>query len=519
LESGQEEAERTQQAQRAQRAQLIHSALRKGGGVMERLKDRAARHHPTTLAKRLHRRLNGLPKPMVDGKRRKAFEALVRADVVALEKSGEMVSELAAHTMRAAVMDGTVGEGILPQDRKLLLDVLGQLGIDRFYRRLNLKITSDTMPAFSNIQLMEKAKSMGSGKINTVFAVKLRKPDGSAFDGVFKPLRRTEHGKVAAAIGIPHDDPQTAMRNIATVSYAKKLGFDVIADTRLALIDTGDDTGTKLGLIMERARGKPPAKMDASDLTRPDVCAEVTKLQLLDHLTGQGDRHGKNYFINIEPNGRAKVIGIDNDQCFGKDLIDPAGIQRIIGDKSCPFRGAGLPPVVDTEMERAINALTSIDIRWMLGDKLNEAEIQAAIARHQGVKIHIAHLRTNGMVIEPTQWGEPNVQQLLNAQNSYVGLRIERALAKQARRLANQANASMRPRSPLPPLANLHQSYAPRLSDEIQEHAAEANQPQRQQEAERSQRAHSSMPGEWHSQLFRQEPAERAQLMHSALRE
>ncbi|MBW8830854.1 MAG: hypothetical protein JF606_15795 [Burkholderiales bacterium] len=301
--------------------------------------------------------------------------------------------------------------------------------IDRLYKQLKLKVTRDTLPAFTNAQVLEIAK-LGSGAFNTAFAVKLRKPDGSTFDGVFKPLLKKDHGTVAAATGIPKDDPQIAMRNIATVSYAKKLGLDVIADTRLAVIDTGDGTGPKLGLIMERARGKPAAKTDASVLARPDVCAEVTKLQLLDHLTGQGDRHKNNYFINIEPNGRAKVMGIDNDQCFGKKLLDPAGIQKLPNDLDRHvFRGTGLPPVVDTEMARAIDALTPADIRSMLGDKLSEDEIHAAIARHQGVKNHIAKLRDRGRIIAPEQWSLPEVQRLLNAKNSYLGRERDRAVA------------------------------------------------------------------------------------------
>jgi len=421
-----------EEAVREQRTQLVHSALPQGGAAMKRLKDRAARQHPSTKAEMWRARLNGRPKPL-DGERRKTFEALVRADVMALAKVGKLDPWVAAATMRAAILDGTLAQGILAQDRHLLLDALDPMArhVDRLYERLNMKITDDTEPAFTNIHVLEKPRPLGSGSFNTVFGVKLRNPDGSVFDGVFKPLGATDYGWSAAETGIPRDDPQTAMRNIATVSYAKKLGLDVIADTRLALIDTGRGIqAPDVGLIMERARGKPACQVEASILTRPEVCSEVTKLQLLDHLTGQGDRHAANYFIHIAPNGRAKVTGIDNDQCFGKNLTDPAGIQRVDGDaKRWGFRGTGLPPVVDTEMESAINALTSRDIRSMLGNKLSGPEIQAAIARHQGVKDHIARLRADGRVIEPAQWSDPSVQQLLNARNSYLGRERERALA------------------------------------------------------------------------------------------
>jgi hypothetical protein len=267
--------------------------------------------------------------------------------------------------------------------------------------------------------------------------VPLKKPDGSAFDGVFKPLSTTENGWAAAATGIPLDDPQIAMRNLATVSYARKLGLDVVPETTVAVL--GATQGPMLGLMMERARGKPAATMDPSILNRPDVCAEVTKLQLLDHLTGQGDRHGANYFISIEPSGRAKVTGIDNDQCFGKDLTDPNGIQQVDGDNfRWGFRGTALPPLVDTEMARKIHELTPGDIREMLGNKLSESEIQAAIARHAGVKKHVETLRARGWIIHPDQWGHPNVQKALNAQNSYLARDRGYALAQQA---AHKPNA------------------------------------------------------------------------------
>jgi hypothetical protein len=299
--------------------------------------------------------------------------------------------------------------------------------LGRLYKQLNLKVTGDTLPAFTNAQVLEPPKKLGSGAFNTVFSVKLKNPDGTAFDGVFKPLGTTEKGWVAAATGIPPDDPQIAMRNIATVGVAKKLGFDVVPSTRMAVIDTGRGAvDPDLGLVMERARGKPAAEIGASTLARGVVAAEITKLQLLDHITGQGDRHANNYFIDFKPephpHGTAKVMGIDNDQCFGKNLTDPAGIQQMPNDRMRHgFRGTGLPPVVDTEMARSINSLTSRDIRAMLGNKLSEPEIQAAIARHEGVKNHIAKLRTEGNVIHPGDWEQAGVRAQLTAENSYIG--------------------------------------------------------------------------------------------------
>lgn len=397
------------------------------------------------MAEMWHARTTGAPKPM-EGRRRQDFEALVRADVMALAAAGGMHASQAIYTMRMAVAEGTLGSRILPEDRKLLMEVLDQLAnpTERLYQQMNLRLTSDTQPAFTDAQVLEKPAELGSGKFNTVFAVKLMEPDGRPFDGVFKPLNTKETGWVAGVSGIPRDDPQIAMRNMATVAYAKKLGLDVIAGTRMAMIDTGGGPfEPQLGMVMERARGKPAARTDSATLARADVTAEVTKLQLLDHLTGQGDRHANNYFINIEPDGRAKVMGIDNDQCFGQYLHNPASIQQIPEDKwQKGFRGTGLPPVVDTEMERSINALTERDIRLMLGDKLSEPEIKAALKRHEGVKEHIAQLRADNMIIEPAQWGDMDVQFLLNAENSYVGRDRDRAMHIEAKRAEQNAAAA-----------------------------------------------------------------------------
>jgi hypothetical protein len=78
----------------------------------------------------------------------------------------------------------------------------------------------------------------------------------------------------------------------------------------------------------------------------------------------------------------------------------------------------------------------------MLGDKLSEPEIEAALKRHQGVKEHIAQLRADQMIIEPSQWADMDVQFMLNSENSYVGRDRERAERIEAQRAQQQAAAA-----------------------------------------------------------------------------
>ncbi len=387
---------------------------------MKRLKDRAARKHPTTMSEKWHARLNGSPKPM-EGQRRAAFVALVRADAMAVARVGQLDARVAVDRMRMAVEDGTLGRDVLKEDRELLLEVLGQLAdpSNHLYRQLNLKITPHTQLAYTDALVLEKPAPLASGTFASVFALKVENADGVAQDSVFKPLKAKEKDWVGRASGIPMDDPQTAIRNIATVSFAKRLGLDVIANTQLALIDTGrGPLDPDLGLLMERAPGKQARDVDAEWLKKPAVFAEVTRLQWLDHLTGQVDRHDNNYFIDVRPDGAVKVTGIDNDQCFGKDLLRPTDIQPHVG---VPFRGTALPPVIDTATANMIDGLGDDELHAMLDNQLSDDEVEAAVSRLQGLRLHVDQLRNQGLVIEPEQWADPAIQAHFTAQNSYIG--------------------------------------------------------------------------------------------------
>ena len=299
------------------------------------------------------------------------------------------------------------------------------------YDRLNLKVTHATIPAYTDADVSRAATTLGAGKFNTVFSVHLRNASGAQVEGVFKPLQPREGGWVAKHTGIPRDNPQIAMRNIATASYAEKLGFNVIAQTKVALITTPPTNnghgGTQLGLLMERGQGALARHADASVMSKPQVLREVTKLQLLDHLTAQGDRHSNNYFVQVDAKGEVKVTGIDNDQCFGERATDPESIRYGRSPDRQGFRGCSLPPVVDHEMAIAINSLTTKDLQAMLGDKLSSAEVSAANLRLEGVQKHIASLDSQGFVIAPTEWGDPNVKQRLRPGNSYAGREISAA--------------------------------------------------------------------------------------------
>jgi hypothetical protein len=208
---------------------------------------------------------------------------------------------------------------------------------------------------------------------------------------------------------------------VATRAYAKALGFDVIPDTQVAWLTTAADGRGKpqLGLAWERPRGRPAADIDAQTLRHPSLVREMTKLQLLDHLTGHVDRHADSYFVHLDASGRARVAGTRNDASFGKLIEHPDDI-RHDRDVRFMYYGTRLPPVVDTEMAAAINALDAEALEQMLGDQLSEPELSAAAQRLHLMKQYLAGGHgPKPRLIEPSEWGKPENLALLEPDNSY----------------------------------------------------------------------------------------------------
>jgi hypothetical protein len=307
---------------------------------------------------------------------------------------------------RAFTSTGTLAHKPAPES-KLSLDFL-PVEFHRQFKALKLAVTPATLPVFTDRDVAHSPAKLGAGAFNTVYTVKLSTPGGKQLDRVFKPIAATENGWVAAKTGIDLKNPQVAMRNLATLEYAKKLGFDVIPDTQVGLLTVPrlrlGPPRPQLGLVMERAPGKAAGATHPVVLLRADVARETTKMQLLDHLTGQGDRHAGNYHVHIDDQNRAKVTAFDNDQCFGHKAHSPDATRYQNTPERSGFRGTGLPKLIDTEMASAIKKVTPEHLHEMLGDKLSGPEVQAAIKRLEGVKAHIAQLERRGGVVSPQHW-------------------------------------------------------------------------------------------------------------------
>ena len=187
----------------------------------------------------------------------------------------------------------------------------------------------DVDPSLDDSRVVSSER-LGSGAANTVYLVKYE--DGAEY--VFKPESAGRQGMESLSLTKdykPHQ--QVAELNIATQKTADALGLgDVVPKSTV-----GSHKGC-YGLFMEKVPGAEarqfasgrakiaPGKLSAKqirDLRDEDyakviggIMRQTNRLEWLDIITGQGDRHNSNYMIEVGEDLKVSVKGIDNDECF-----------------------------------------------------------------------------------------------------------------------------------------------------------------------------------------------------------
>lgn len=156
--------------------------------------------------------------------------------------------------------------------------------------------------------------------------------------------------------------------------------------------------------------------MDFSD---PVLRRELTKLQWLDALTGQVDRHGQNYFVERTVDGLTVAVkGIDNDMAFGAKITNAhatsnAGFLELTGEggaRDLGFKGGRLPQVVDRATFNALMDLTPDQVDQDCAGLLKPDEIAATKARLVQIQAHLGELADNGGVLDTEDgWNSPEV--------------------------------------------------------------------------------------------------------------
>ena len=186
------------------------------------------------------------------------------------------------------------------------------------------------------------SKPLGAGNSGKTYLVTTK----SGGELVFKPEFDSRIGlstMVLASGGAYKDTQNTANLNLATQDTAKAFGCEDL----VVKYSVGSHDG-QFGFFMEKAKGFSGEEMgiknkDEGDgitpaalktITDPaerskiqgQVAKKLNKLQWLDLITGQGDRHWNNYFVHIDKTTHdVSVKAIDNDASFSANRT---GLQK-----------------------------------------------------------------------------------------------------------------------------------------------------------------------------------------------
>ena len=250
-----------------------------------------------------------------------------------------------------------------------------------------------------NDKNVHKSIGLGSGGVSDVKMITYMEPGGGPEDRVefivFKPDFLASAGNVRLALyhGGYKGYEQALKLNIASNVIAKGLGCEDLLTKTSAVFHEN-----RLGIGMSVAKGDSAQEsskafgkngavtklLDSRDENKRkkglsivnDLARQTTDLQWLDLLAGQGDRHEKNYFVDIDTKaGKVAVTGIDNDMCMPMTRTGLTRLKLVPADlvkvrkklvelfKSCKnhFKGVAPDEAADRMMREYFNEEGEID--------------------------------------------------------------------------------------------------------------------------------------------------------------
>lgn len=283
-----------------------------------------------------------------------------------------------------------------------------------------------------------KDDAVGGG-MNRLDQVAYASSEGPILEGYFKEDRgfakmTAGHDKKA---GIGQYDANFAGRSIAMYRLDKLLEGGVIARTEFAVHTSRNrksarrtpgesnltEATTKFGFVTEKAKGEEMGNLlrddkvvrdadnagpDAVAMEDPVLQRCMNKLQILDAIAGQLDRHAGNYFVQRDPEtGKVLgVTGIDNDMSFGANMATPDNDVNA-------HNYLALPELVDEEFGRRLLQVSDKDIRDTLAGLLSDAEIEATVSRFNVVRDVVRNLEEQGELT--AEWGKETLDRQLQS--------------------------------------------------------------------------------------------------------
>lgn len=247
-----------------------------------------------------------------------------------------------------------------------------------------------------------------SGQMNKVDKLDYQS-EGGSFSGFFKQDKgfSPERHRQEQQVGIQQLDPNYGARTVALYRLDQLFDAQVTARAEFA-VHKNDDGKSVLGTVMESARGTQGGKVaykhsgdrgPGVSISDPKLQSGLNKLQLLDAIAGQLDRHMDNLFIDTDDTGNVtSITGIDNDMAFGRKMNKTSN-QRIAAHN---YRG--LPEYIDKTMGEKILQVRDADIRDALTGLLPGPEIEATVRRFIEVQNAVKVAKATGKLED--NWGE-----------------------------------------------------------------------------------------------------------------
>jgi hypothetical protein len=351
----------------------------------------------------LEAKLGGAPSMPVFAKAKprlvKKLRAVDKSTRTWHEKNEQEANEKLANDAHAASKESGEGADADPRTKAGRRQAIGLLE-PRLGNELNLLGNADPSMWMKSMGLnpdtLVKSGRSDAGQKNTVQEQKFKSEAGK-FKGFFKQdvgfAKEPEAHELD--VGIRQVDPRYGARAVAMYKLDQLLNAGVTARAEFAI---GKDAQGKsvLGTVLESAKGTSAGSTKvgvdrqnadalgpgAISLEDPVLQRGLNKLQILDAICGQLDRHAGNYFIQADNKGNVTgVTGIDLDMAFGADMESH-------DSKAAKFAQnyKGLPEVIDEEMGKAILRITGDDIAAALTGLLPAKEVAATVKRFESVR-------------------------------------------------------------------------------------------------------------------------------------
>lgn len=233
-------------------------------------------------------------------------------------------------------------------------------------------------------------------------------PGGPARAALEKELTvRQNQADFSEKGGISATDTRSSNREVASYRLDQLLDAGLIARTQFALRKVGNQS--ILGTSQRGASGKAAGDLkpttdvndranvgqDAFSTDDPNLLRLLSRLQLLDNLAMQLDRHTGNYYLKLDANGNViGLTGIDNDMSFGTNTNLTQRKQKY----------SGLSLYVDKNMAQKIIALDPELLALVMSDLLDPNEMAALITRLTALKVHLNAKLAAGELMDPADW-------------------------------------------------------------------------------------------------------------------